>query len=196
MGRGEERRGGGGLLGALTRLYRYNESRRDENLFQFHSVIKLALQLSRQVDMAKKCEVCNEQDSKYKCPKCRTSYCSVVCYKLHKDSSCERACKELSERAAEKGGSGKQNQVGGYAPDDDASVDEGYRIQQVQLDRMVESEKVQEWLREPRIREIIELIDAADDREKALDGALETNKEFSDFVDQLTSVINPEGAPM
>ena len=119
-----------------------------------------------------------------------------MCYKLHKESSCERACKELSERAAEKGGSGKQNQVGGYAPDDDASVDEGYRIQQVQLDRMVESEKVQEGLREPRIREIIELIDAADDREKALDGALETNKEFSDFVDQLTSVINPEGAPM
>lgn len=27
------------------------------------------------------CEVCNNQQSKYKCPKCGISYCSLVCYK-------------------------------------------------------------------------------------------------------------------
>ncbi|KAI9665956.1 MAG: hypothetical protein M1821_003891 [Bathelium mastoideum] len=30
------------------------------------------------------CEVCNEQQHKYKCPQCQTLYCSVGCFKTHK----------------------------------------------------------------------------------------------------------------
>ena len=36
----------------------------------------------------KKCEVCAENESKYKCPKCKVVYCSLACYKAHKDK-CE-----------------------------------------------------------------------------------------------------------
>ena len=74
--------------------------------------------------------------------------------------------------------------------------EEGYRIREEQIDRMVESKRLQEWLRDPRIREIIELVDGAEDREKVLDGAIENNKEFSDFVEKLADVINPDGAPL
>lgn len=28
-----------------------------------------------------KCEICNDQESKYKCPKCGIRYCSIACYK-------------------------------------------------------------------------------------------------------------------
>lgn len=31
-----------------------------------------------------KCEVCNAAESKYRCPKCRARYCSLVCFKAHK----------------------------------------------------------------------------------------------------------------
>ncbi|EME48550.1 hypothetical protein DOTSEDRAFT_118716 [Dothistroma septosporum NZE10] len=34
--------------------------------------------------MAPTCGVCNEQDSKYKCPICELRYCSIPCYKTHK----------------------------------------------------------------------------------------------------------------
>ncbi|KAF8198099.1 hypothetical protein BJ912DRAFT_57432 [Pholiota molesta] len=34
------------------------------------------------------CQVCLEQDFKYTCPQCRIVYCSLVCYKKHKESSC------------------------------------------------------------------------------------------------------------
>ncbi|KAK3165862.1 hypothetical protein QOZ80_1AG0038690 [Eleusine coracana subsp. coracana] len=36
------------------------------------------------------CSVCNEAPSKYKCPSCRTPYCSVTCFKNHKEKSCQK----------------------------------------------------------------------------------------------------------
>ncbi|XP_061189879.1 zinc finger HIT domain-containing protein 3-like [Saccostrea echinata] len=35
------------------------------------------------------CEVCQTNVSKYKCPKCIIKYCSVSCFKLHKESVCK-----------------------------------------------------------------------------------------------------------
>lgn len=35
--------------------------------------------------MGTKCLVCDENESKYKCPKCSIPYCSLVCYKKHKE---------------------------------------------------------------------------------------------------------------
>ncbi|KJA20088.1 hypothetical protein HYPSUDRAFT_167579 [Hypholoma sublateritium FD-334 SS-4] len=34
------------------------------------------------------CQVCLEQDFKYTCPQCRIVYCSLVCYRKHKETSC------------------------------------------------------------------------------------------------------------
>ncbi|CAN6713216.1 unnamed protein product [Malus baccata var. baccata] len=34
------------------------------------------------------CQVCNEAQSKYKCPSCRAPYCSVPCFKKHKENPC------------------------------------------------------------------------------------------------------------
>uniref|UniRef100_A0A0E0N4H5 HIT-type domain-containing protein n=1 Tax=Oryza rufipogon TaxID=4529 RepID=A0A0E0N4H5_ORYRU len=36
------------------------------------------------------CDVCKEAPSKYKCPACRTPYCSVACFKNHKDKFCQK----------------------------------------------------------------------------------------------------------
>ncbi|KAJ9565012.1 hypothetical protein OSB04_000978 [Centaurea solstitialis] len=36
----------------------------------------------------KACKVCEEAESKYKCPACLIPYCSLVCFKKHKEISC------------------------------------------------------------------------------------------------------------
>ncbi|XP_066312824.1 uncharacterized protein [Miscanthus floridulus] len=36
------------------------------------------------------CCVCKEAPFKYKCPSCRTPYCSVTCFKKHKEESCQK----------------------------------------------------------------------------------------------------------
>ncbi|XP_069166017.1 uncharacterized protein [Procambarus clarkii] len=41
-----------------------------------------------------KCQVCTEAVSKYKCPKCRVKYCSVVCYKTHRQDECHASSTE------------------------------------------------------------------------------------------------------
>jgi hypothetical protein len=40
-------------------------------------------------NMERKCGVCETNPSKYKCPSCRLSYCSVACYKKHKEIPCQ-----------------------------------------------------------------------------------------------------------
>lgn len=42
-----------------------------------------------------KCEVCSIIESKYKCPKCSIRYCSLECFKAHKNDSgdCSRVPK-------------------------------------------------------------------------------------------------------
>lgn len=41
-----------------------------------------------------KCGVCAEQPFKYKCPTCTIRYCSVACYRQHKDE----LCSDLNEK--------------------------------------------------------------------------------------------------
>lgn len=36
------------------------------------------------------CEICKNQISKYKCPKCVIKYCSVSCFKSHKENDCHQ----------------------------------------------------------------------------------------------------------
>lgn len=51
----------------------------------------------------RQCQVCNEAQSKYKCPSCLVPYCSLVCYKKHKEIPCGKPiCSEdnLSKNSA------------------------------------------------------------------------------------------------
>jgi len=122
----------------------------------------------------------------------------VPCYKEHKgsaacDAAYERLVLEKESQAAKESAAVLKD----FESEENADEnEEGYRILPDQLDRMVESKELQELLRGPRLREVIELVDAAEDREATLDRAVENNKEFSDFVQLLVETINPEGAPI
>ena len=126
-----------------------------------------------------------------KCPQCRTAYCSVTCFKSHKGSA---ACAEAREALLRQREAGQSPLLQGLGSGD-GKEDEGYRVTPDQLDRMVESKRLQEWLRDPMLREVIELVDASGDRERALDTAVGSNEQFSEFVRVLAETINPEGAP-
>ncbi|XP_038684658.1 uncharacterized protein LOC119984667 isoform X2 [Tripterygium wilfordii] len=38
----------------------------------------------------RQCLVCNEAQSRYKCPSCLVPYCSLVCFKKHKETPCSK----------------------------------------------------------------------------------------------------------
>ncbi|XWS36534.1 hypothetical protein CRYUN_Cryun20dG0093000 [Craigia yunnanensis] len=37
---------------------------------------------------SRQCQVCNQAQSKYKCPSCLVPYCSLACFKRHKETPC------------------------------------------------------------------------------------------------------------
>ncbi|KAI0293238.1 hypothetical protein BC826DRAFT_1016176 [Russula brevipes] len=49
------------------------------------------------------CQVCNDRESKYTCPgtSCLAEYCSVACYRQHKETSCRSKKAETGDAPAE-----------------------------------------------------------------------------------------------
>ncbi|XP_078180335.1 HIT-type Zinc finger family protein isoform X1 [Carex rostrata] len=50
--------------------------------------------------MGRNCEVCKEVQFKYKCPACLTPYCSVACFKKHKENLCQKVQPPIEEATA------------------------------------------------------------------------------------------------
>ncbi|KAF9527387.1 hypothetical protein CPB83DRAFT_856459 [Crepidotus variabilis] len=46
------------------------------------------------------CQICEEQPHKYTCPQCLVVYCSLTCYKKHKESSCSTAASSIISPAS------------------------------------------------------------------------------------------------
>eukprot|EP00729_Bicosta_minor_P001254 gene1254-28479_t len=51
-----------------------------------------------------KCGVCNEAPPKYKCPTCLLRYCSVPCFKSHKQKPCSPPLPHTATRPRDSGG--------------------------------------------------------------------------------------------
>jgi len=48
-----------------------------------------------------KCQICKDTESKYSCPKCLILYCSLACYKNHKEGACATSANVPSETLPE-----------------------------------------------------------------------------------------------
>ena len=127
------------------------------------------------------CAVCQEREHKYKCPTCRILYCSVACYKKHRETPC--APPPASPLPAK-------------APaslwDTEFDDDEGFRLQPAQIQRMLGCAELQALFKQRRMRDIIRLVDGG---HVSLDKAREEDPDFMRMTIKLLEVINPEGPP-
>jgi len=65
------------------------------------------------------CRICNEKESKYTCSSCLVEYCSVACYKRHKENSC--TSKTERKNSTPEPGDGHSRS---HLPDDDEIKEE------------------------------------------------------------------------
>ncbi|MCO5570215.1 hypothetical protein L7F22_023933 [Adiantum nelumboides] len=77
-----------------------------------------------------KCKVCEDANSKYKCPTCLLPYCSLPCYKRHKETPCVKA-----EPLAESNGSSLTH-VQPPRPFE-AADEQGWRLEKSQFEALV-----------------------------------------------------------
>ncbi|CAM6104423.1 unnamed protein product [Calypogeia fissa] len=132
--------------------------------------------------MAPKCGVCEDSESKYKCPVCRTPYCSLPCYKSHKERPCSKPVDSVQ---------GEEEKAPGQPPrsfeeDEDES---GWRLRRSQLEALAGSDDIRRMLRDDELRKLIQKVDSSITPEKDLDKAME-GPAFKEFTDKILAMIN------
>ncbi|KAH6558656.1 hypothetical protein KP509_1Z051800 [Ceratopteris richardii] len=130
-----------------------------------------------------KCKVCEDANSKYKCPTCLLPYCSLPCYKKHKETPCIK-----SEVAAESNGS-TNSQKQPLRPFE-VTEEETWRLERKQFEALAASEELRHMLKNPELQQLIKKIDSSDDVEKDLNAAME-DQLFRDFRDKVLGIVNP-----
>lgn len=145
------------------------------------------------------CEVCNEAQSKYKCPSCRAPYCSVPCFKKHKESPCvlpvpseekpmnvaESACvlpvqSEIKTTAAPESVVERPITV----------TEPSAVLERQQLEAIASSSELRDALKDESLQKLIQSIDCSPDAENELDKAMDVEV-FRIFTDKILSTISP-----
>ncbi|XP_019051817.1 PREDICTED: zinc finger HIT domain-containing protein 3 isoform X2 [Nelumbo nucifera] len=145
----------------------------------------------------RQCEVCKEAQSKYKCPSCLTPYCSLACFKKHKEIPCSKA---VTSEASEAKPGPILYPKRSYQVDDPSQV-----LQKVQLEAIVlsfsdihrwfkekvDSTEIRDALKNEELQKLIYQIDCSTDAENELDKAME-REDFRKFTDKILSIISPQ----
>ncbi|XP_057455425.1 uncharacterized protein LOC130746727 [Lotus japonicus] len=127
------------------------------------------------------CQVCNQVQSKYKCPSCYLPYCSLVCFKKHKEFPCVKPPSSEAKTTAALESPAKEPIV----------IDEPIEVlQKYQLEAIASSSEIRDALNDKALQELIFRIDCSSNAENELDKAME-EEAFRLFTDKILSTTNP-----
>nr|XP_061817914.1 zinc finger HIT domain-containing protein 3-like isoform X1 [Nerophis lumbriciformis] len=135
------------------------------------------------------CSVCSEQTPKYRCPSCKIRYCSLPCFKRHKDSCVP--VKQLDPTVPEAQDAGKTG-TDTWSVDDILQEDDIPDIvppERLQL--LGQSEKLKDLLSNPHLRQLLRTIDNANNKDEAMKAAMQEPL-FVEFSDQCLKVVEKE----
>lgn len=105
------------------------------------------------------CITCGSSDlrKKYKCPKCRSPYCSLECSKVHKETCTGVAApptRALGPSGVE--GAASSSSCKRYHDELDAQAEEnGWRLKQGELALLARASTIQQTLRDPTLRDAV-----------------------------------------
>jgi len=133
----------------------------------------------------KECSVCAKAGSSYKCAQCRIPYCSVACYKTHKDI-CNKAAPVNIHKPGPEAARGSTDSAGGAGVRGTESI----ILHASQLAALDKDPEIQRLLRSERLKEHIHAVDSAPDRCRALKRVRSSHPEFDEFVAKSVSVVS------
>ncbi|KAL4715430.1 hypothetical protein ACJJTC_015333 [Scirpophaga incertulas] len=119
------------------------------------------------------CINCNTAP-KYKCPVCRHPYCSVACYKTHKENPCSAPVEPIVDTTM------KSRDDYEYPTEDTVPTDK--------LQLLRNSKEVKNCLDNPHVREILTLLDKSPYPDELMQEYMQ-EPIFTEFVDACLSVI-------
>ncbi|CAH2096076.1 unnamed protein product [Euphydryas editha] len=115
------------------------------------------------------------KDSKYKCPVCRQSYCSVACCKLHKETPCSPPTPPQTEFYEEESTNTDE------FPSEDTVPPE-------KLKQLEQSTELRNCLENPHVRKILEILDTSAHPDLLISEYMHEPL-FTEFVDACLNVV-------
>ncbi|KAK4418469.1 Zinc finger HIT domain-containing protein 3 [Sesamum alatum] len=128
----------------------------------------------------RKCEVCEEAQSKYKCPSCLIPYCSLACFKKHKEIPCAKPEPLKEEKVYT---SAATNYDKACYVDEQSEV-----LQESQLQSLASSNDIRDLVKNEKLQKVIYNIDCSADPENELDKAME-EESFRLFTEKILTTI-------
>ncbi|XP_070573354.1 zinc finger HIT domain-containing protein 3-like [Ptychodera flava] len=151
------------------------------------------------------CEVCREESPKYRCPKCKIQYCSLKCYKEHKDTVCikpqdDKENKIEPDRVAVSSRlnteSTHSSREDGEIWSDDSDQDQTEYMEEDEdkvsiesLRKLGESAELKSLLGNPHLRKLMTEVDDAENKDKAMQRAMQEPL-FLEFADQCLQIVS------
>ncbi|KAJ8342905.1 hypothetical protein SKAU_G00328330 [Synaphobranchus kaupii] len=135
------------------------------------------------------CSVCSEQIPKYKCPVCKIRYCSVRCYKNHKDDCLpvkQTASPALAPDFKVTQNAGENRSVEDVLDEEDQSD----RVPLQRLKELGESKDLKALLCNPHLRQLLLTVDQADNKADIMKVAMQEPL-FVEFADQCLKIVEP-----
>ncbi|KAK9412518.1 zinc finger HIT domain-containing protein 3 [Crotalus adamanteus] len=147
-----------------------------------------------------RCVVCGRegrQAAKYRCPGCRERYCSVPCYKKHKEECTSKA--DPATRPAESEASypiqrdkSQRTEGNPWSLDDILTEDdEGDRVPLQKLQLLKKSEELQDILSNPHLHTLLLTIDQAKDKSVLMRKYMQ-EPVFAEFADCCLRIVESE----
>ncbi|KAH8554927.1 hypothetical protein BGW37DRAFT_216846 [Umbelopsis sp. PMI_123] len=128
------------------------------------------------------CQVCTENASRYKCPTCKIPYCSLNCFKKHKEIPCY-------ETKVQQAPAKQDPQQNPSTTKDVLTDDDEYLLSPDQLRNLSRSEAIHDYLKHPQIRTMISAIDSSTNPTQMLDQARQNDPVFSKLVDEMLYAV-------
>lgn len=130
----------------------------------------------------KGCKVCEEAESKYKCPACLIPYCSLVCFKKHKEISCVKPVPTPENDTT-------STTIPAIDVDRPCYVDDVSDVlSHSQLECIASSTEIHDALKGKELQELIRNIDCSADAEAVLDKAME-QEGFRLFTEKILRMV-------
>ncbi|XP_074527599.1 zinc finger HIT domain-containing protein 3 [Halichoeres trimaculatus] len=135
------------------------------------------------------CSVCSEQTPKYRCPACKIRYCSLDCYKRHKDT-CLPAEKPAPVTPEAKAVLNTEPWTVEDLLHEDDIID---KVPLQRLQQLGQSKELRDLLCNPHLRQLLRSIDSADSKPDAMKAAMQEPL-FVEFSDQCLKIVDDEAS--
>ncbi|KAM9348042.1 zinc finger HIT domain-containing protein 3 [Symphorus nematophorus] len=133
------------------------------------------------------CSVCSEQTPKYRCPTCKIRYCSLGCYKRHKDTCVPSEQLAPPDPEVKEAFNTEPWTVEDLLDADD--IIDKVPLQRLQL--LGQSKELRDLLCNPHLRQLLRSVDGADNKYDAMKSAMQEPL-FAEFSDQCLKIVENE----